>query len=109
MSFSESNWPQTKWYASDDVAHWLGVRHADLYRSFLRMADVWPEVYEAGVEFSSSKPVNGGASFASLLMTGAALAAFLYWREHHGKPEIFFCCQGFRINRSKSDTLEAMQ
>ena len=109
MSFPNSDWPQTKWYASDEVAHWLGVRHIDLYRSFLRMTDEWPEVFDSGVEFSTSKPVNSGASFASLLMTGAALAAFLYWRKHHGKPEAIFRRCGFRINRSKSENLETMQ
>lgn len=81
---------KTRWYASEDVAHWLGVRHADLYKSFLRMADVWPEVFDCGVEFFSSKSNRGGAPFASLLMSGAALAAFFYWREHRGKPEAIF-------------------
>lgn len=88
--FPEKTFTQTRWYASEDVARWLGVRHADLYNSFLRMAEVWPEVFDCGVEFSSSKRISGGGRFASLLMTGAALAAFLYWRDHHGKPEGFF-------------------
>lgn len=105
MSFS-NGWQQTKWYASEDVAQWLGVRHGDLYKSFLRMSDVWPEVFDAGVEFSSSKPVNGGAPFASLLISGGALAAFLYWREHYGKPEGFFHRFGIHINRDKSETLQ---
>lgn len=87
MSFPNSDWPQTKWYASDEVAHWLGVRHIDLYRSFLRMTDEWPEVFDSG----------------------AALAAFLYWRDQHGKPEAFFRRCGFRITRSKSENLETMQ
>ena len=80
---------KTRWYASEDVAHWLGVKHADLYRSFLNMSDMWPEVFDCGVEFSTSTGSNG-KKFASLMMTGAALAAFLYWREHHGKPEAIF-------------------
>lgn len=87
------------WYASEIVARWLGVRHADLYKSFLRMTDEWPEVFDCGVEFTSTQPTTGGARFASLLMTGAALAAFLYWREHHGKPAAMF--HWLRLKRSE--------
>ena len=80
---------KTRWYASEDVAHWLGVKHADLYRSFLNMSNMWPEVFDCGVEFSTSTGADG-KKFASLMMTGAALAAFLYWRERRGKPEAIF-------------------
>ena len=105
MSQPIGGWSQTKWYASEDVAHWLGVKHADLYRSFLNMSESWPEVLDCGVEFSTSTAKNG-LKFASLLMTGAALAAFLYWREHHGKPDRFFTRMGFRLVGESKETLQ---
>lgn len=105
MNQPTGGWPQTKWYASEDVAHWLGVAHRDLYQSFLNMSEVWPEVFDCGVEFSTSTATNG-TRFASLLMTGAALAAFLYWREHKGKPDRFFSRMGFRPGGESKETLQ---
>lgn len=74
-------------YASEDVAHWLGVRHADLLQSFNRMLEVWPDV---SFEYTTAKHPTNGTLFPSILMTGATLAAFLYWRKCHGKPETIF-------------------
>lgn len=83
---------ETGWYASEDVANWLGVRHVDLLQSFNRMIEVWPELLDFGVKFDYSAPIKRGDP-SPLLITGGAFAAFLYWREQNGDPEVFFVCK----------------
>ena len=74
-------------YFSEDVAHWLGIRHADLLRSFNRMLEVWPDV---SFEYTNATNPTNGTLFPSIEMSGETLAAFLYWRKCHGKPETIF-------------------
>lgn len=90
MKTFQVTYQPTRLYASEDVAHWLGVRHADLMRSFEAMYQTWPEVGDCGVTDTTAKPKQGGQPFSSLLIPGAALAAFLYWRSCRGKPEAIF-------------------
>lgn len=90
MKTFQVTYQPTRLYASEDVAQWLGVRHADLMTSFERMFQTWPEVADCGVIDTTAKPANGGQHFSSLLIPAAALAAFLYWRSCHGKPEAIF-------------------
>lgn len=90
MKTFQVTYQPTRLYASEDVARWYGIRHADFLASFYRVCETWPEVADCGVQRTTTEPKHGGKPFASLMISGAALAVFLYWREHHGKPETVF-------------------
>ena len=55
MKTFQVTYQPTRLYASEDVAQWLGVRHADLMRSFEAMYQTWPEVGDCGVTDTTAK------------------------------------------------------